>query len=338
MNNDNLSPDNPFPALVARETDGAFAVAAEQADASLLAEGDVLVKVAYSAVNYKDALALCGNKNKILRAFPIIPGVDYSGEVAASASAQYKTGDKVLMHGRQCGEKFSGGYATFARARAEDLVPTPANLNDKHAMLAGTAGATAALCVIALRESGHVKDGGAVVVSGASGGVGSFAVMLLAKLGYETHAVSRPAAADYLKDLGATNIIHREEMSADCRPLEKQRWHGGVDTVGGKVLARMLAETHYGGVVAACGLAGGFDLPTTVMPFILRGVRLDGVDSVAIPQPLRLRAWQLLADTLAGGDYEKVLAGECALADTPAAAEKILSGEISGRFLVNPAL
>ncbi|MGI9338385.1 MAG: acryloyl-CoA reductase, partial [Gammaproteobacteria bacterium] len=279
---------------------------------------------------------LCGNKNKILRAFPIIPGVDYAGVVEKSASDQYRPGDNVIMHGRAMGEQYSGGFSQYARTAAKDLVPMPGKLTARMSMLAGTAGATAALCVIALRESGYVPDGGAVVVSGASGGVGSFAVMLLAKLGYEVVAVSRPAAADYLRGLGAADVIGRETMSADCRPLEKAKWHGGIDTVGGKVLARMLAETRYGGVVAACGLAGGFDLPTTVMPFILRGVRLDGVDSVMIPQDRRVQAWQLLADTLAADDYEKVFADECALADAPAAARKILDGEVSGRFLVNP--
>ena len=337
MNTETLSPPGSFSALVARDDGGKFSVGVESgADSSLLAEGDVLVRVAFSSVNYKDALALCGNKNKILRAFPIIPGVDYAGEVAASASDQYQTGDKVIMHGRAVGEKYSGGFSQYVRARAGDLVPMPSPMDSRAAMLAGTAGATAALCVIALRDSGYVPDGGAVVVSGASGGVGSFAVMLLAKLGYEVHAVSRTKAADYLRGLGAADIIEREEMRTECRPLEKAKWHGGIDTIGGKVLARMLAETHYGGVVAACGLAGGFDLPTTVMPFILRGVRLEGVDSVMIPQKLRVRAWQLLAETLAAEDFEKVFAAECSLADAPAAAQKILDGEVSGRFLVNP--
>lgn len=337
MNTDALLPCGDFSALVAREGEGGFVVTAEGGvDAGLLADGDVLVRVAFSGINYKDALALCGNKNKILRAFPIIPGVDYAGEVEKSAAAQYKPGDKVIMHGRAMGEQYSGGFSQYARTKADDLVPMPAQLSARSSMLAGTAGATAALCVIALRDSGYVPAGGKVVVSGASGGVGSFAVMLLAKLGYEVVAVSRAAAADYLRGLGAVDIVEREAMGADCRPLEKQKWHGGIDTVGGKVLARMLAETHYGGVVAACGLAGGFDLPTTVMPFILRGVRLEGVDSVMIPQARRVQAWQLLADTLAADDYEKVFAGECSLADTPAAAKKILDGEVSGRFLVNP--
>lgn len=338
MTDNTLLPSVDFDALVARDgDDGGFRIGAEsRADAALLADGDVLVRIGYSSINYKDALALCGNKNKILRNFPIIPGVDYAGEVEESASDQYQKGDKVIMHGRAMGEQYSGGFSQYARTPAKDLVSMPAQLSARTSMLAGTAGATAALCVIALRDSGYVKEGGVVVVSGASGGVGSFAVMLLAKLGYEVVAVSRPAAADYLRQLGAADIIEREKMRADCRPLEKAKWHGGIDTIGGKVLARMLAETHYGGVVAACGLAGGFDLPTTVMPFILRGVRLEGVDSVMIAQNKRVAAWQLLAGTLADDDYEKVFAAECKLADAPAAAEKILAGEVSGRFLVNP--
>lgn len=334
---DMLLPDGSFCALVAREGEGGVVFAVEDdADAAVLAGGDVLVRVALSGINYKDALALCGNKNKILRAFPIVPGVDYAGVVDKSASDLFRAGDKVIMHGRAMGEQYSGGFAQYARTKAEDLVPMPAGIDARVAMLAGTAGATAALCVIALRESGYVPDGGSVVVSGASGGVGSFAVMLLAKLGYEVVAVSRPAAADYLHGLGAKDIVARADMAADARPLEKAKWHGGIDTVGGKVLARMLAETRYGGVVAACGLAGGFDLPTTVMPFILRGVRLEGVDSVMIPQARRLQAWQLLADTLDGADYEKVFAAECKLVDAAAAAAKVLAGEVSGRFLVNP--
>ncbi len=326
-----------FAALVAGD-EGGFSLSARSADSSLLAAGDVLVRVEYSAVNYKDALALCGNKNKILRAFPMVPGVDYAGVVAASASEKYKEGARVIMHGRAVGEKHSGGFAEYARAPGEWFVPMPENMNARQAMLSGTAGATAALCVIALRESGYVKEGGAIVVSGASGGVGSFAVMLLAKLGYEVFAVSRPAATEYLRGLGAGDVISRGDMSADCRPLEKAKWDGGVDTVGGKILARMLAETKYGGVVAACGLAGSFDLHTTVMPFILRGVRLDGIDSVEIPQELRLKAWGLLSQTLAAEDYEKVFAGEVSLGEAAAAAERVLSGEVSGRFLVKPQL
>jgi acrylyl-CoA reductase (NADPH) len=321
-----------FGALVAQEGGG---VALQQADSSVLHKGDVLVKVAHSCINYKDALAVTG-KGKILRAFPIVPGIDYAGEVAESQNADFAVGAQVLLTGQGVGEQYSGGFAEYAGADANWLLPLPAGMSAKQAMQCGTAGLTAALCVLALTQSGHVKAGGNVAVSGASGGVGSFAVLLLARMGYAVSAVSRPAAADYLRALGAQEVVARDEMSADCRPLEKARWHGAVDCVGGKVLARLLAETKYGGVVAACGLAGGHALATTVMPFILRGVRLDGVDSVNIGKDLRQKAWGLLAERLRAEDYERIEADEVGLGGVAKACERVLAGEMSGRVVVTP--
>ena len=321
-----------FSALVSRDGN----VGVEQADSSLLAAGEVSVKVGYSCINYKDALAVTG-KGKILRASPLIPGIDYAGVVVESDSEKFAVGDNVALTGWGVGEKHSGGFAEYARARADWLVRLPSTMNDKQAMCCGTAGLTAALCVTALTDSGHLPAGGDVVVSGASGGVGSIAVILLSRLGYKVSAVSREAATDYLKTLGASNILSREEMAADARPLEAARWDGAVDCVGGGVLARLLAETKYGGVVAACGLAGGHQLTTTVMPFILRGVRLDGIDSVMIPLSLRQRAWNLLAQHMTADDYRHIgAAATLALADVAAACERLLTGEVNGRFLVKP--
>ena len=252
-----------FPALVAR--DGVCAT--EQADSSLLHDGAVTVAVRYSSVNYKDALAVTG-KGKILRTSPMIPGIDYAGEVVESESEKYRPGDKVLLTGYGVGEKYSGGFAAYARANDSWLLPLPDGMDERQAMICGTAGLTAALCALSLTESGHIPEGGAIVVSGASGGVGSFSVSLLAKMGYAVTAISRPDNEAYLSSLGATAILSREEMSADARPLEKSRWAGAVDCVGGKILARILAEMGYGGVVAACGLAADTGLQTTVMPFI----------------------------------------------------------------------
>ena len=325
-----------FEALVASAAeDGKYSFAVRKnADSSLLAEGDALVRVRWSGVNYKDALALA-NKSPILRASPMIPGVDYAGEIAADVG-DFKAGDLVALTGRGVGEKHSGGFAQFARAPAKWLTPLPANIGARQAMICGTAGVTAALCVLALEDGGHVKAGGKIVVSGASGGVGSFAVRLLARKGYQVAAVSRLAAEEYLRGLGAGEVVAREAMAEKCRALEKAKWDGGIDTVGGPILSRMLAETNYGGVVAACGLAAEAGLKTTVMPFILRGVRLDGVDSVMIPESLRARAWALLADTLKDEDYAAIESEAVGLDGLAAAADKVLSGNFNGRILVSP--
>ena len=334
MTNNNPTTDN-YRALVARTDDGGkVSAAVENADSELLADGDATVRVQWSGINYKDALAVTG-KGKILRASPLIPGIDFAGTLAEDAAGM-PAGTAVALTGRGVGEKYSGGFSQFARTKSAWLSPLPAQINARQAMICGTAGLTAALCVLALQDGGHVKKGGKIAVSGASGGVGSFAVRLLAKLGYEVFAVSRPAAAEYLKAAGAAEVLPREEMSAPPRPLEKSRWDGAIDTVGGVLLARLLAETEYGGVVAACGLAASHKLETTVMPFILRGVRLDGVDSVMIPDSLRARAWQLLAETLADEDYAAVENSVVGLDGVAAAAEKVLAGELNGRIVVSP--
>ena len=322
-----------FPALVVR--DGVAAV--EDADETLLLVDDdvVTVRVAYSCINYKDALAVT-NKGKILRASPLIPGIDYAGE-ALNASGNIKAGDKVLLTGHAVGEKYSGGYAAYARAKPDWLLPLPRNMNEQQAMICGTAGLTAALCVLALVDSGRVKSGDDIVVSGASGGVGSFAALLLHRLGYQVTAVSRPQATDYLRTLGVSTILSREEMTQAARPLEKARWHGAIDCVGGALLARLLAEMHYGGVIAACGLAGSHELAATVLPFILRGIRLEGIDSVVIPRQLRQRAWSLLAEQLQAADYEHICNGTITLTQVVAACEQLLDGGSNGRLLVIPS-
>lgn len=325
-----------FRALVARADESGKKISAsvEEADESLLAEGDALVRVQWSGVNYKDALGVSG-KGKIFRSAPIIPGVDYAGEIVADAG-KFKAGDRVVLTGRSVGEKHSGGYAQFARAPADWLTPLPGELDARQAMVCGTAGVTAALCVLALEESGHVKQGGSIAVSGASGGVGSFAVRLLAKKGYEVSAISRAEAEPYLKKIGAAHVIPREEMSSECRPLEKSRWDGAVDAVGGPILARLLAETNYGGVVAACGLAADAKLSVTVMPFILRGVRLDGIDSVMIPDSLRERAWRMIAETISADDFAAFESEAIGLEGVPEAAAKVLGGGFNGRIVVSP--
>ena len=299
-----------------------------------LPDEDVLVAVEYSSLNYKDGLAVTG-KGKIVRQWPMVPGIDLAGTVLESADPRYAAGDKVVLTGWGVGERYWGGYSQQQRVRGDWLVPLPAGLDTRGAMAIGTAGFTAMLCVMTLQEAGISPDRGTVVVTGASGGVGSVAVAILAKLGYQVAAVSgKPQAEAMLRDLGAGELLTREEMGAEPRPLEQQRWAGAVDTVGGTMLARVLAEADYGGCVAACGLAGGVDLPTTVMPFILRNVRLCGVDSVMCPREKRLQAWQRLTTDLpakALGEIGHV----AALGAIPQLADDILAGRIKGRVIVD---
>lgn len=299
-----------------------------------LPAGDVLVKVEYSSLNYKDGLAITG-KGKIVRTWPLVPGIDLAGTVLKSDSKAFGKGDKVVLTGWSVGEKYWGGYAQRQRVRAEWLVPLPAGLDTRAAMAVGTAGFTAMLCVMTLEEAGVTPDRGKVLVTGASGGVGSVAVAILAKLGYTVAAVSgRPENEDYLRQLGAAEFVSREEMNAPPRPLETQRWAGAVDTVGSTVLARALAETDYSGCVAACGLAGGADLPTTVMPFILRNVSLRGVDSVMCPAERRKAAWARIAKDLPAAALSEI-AHEAALEELPALAADIVGGKVRGRVIVN---
>lgn len=308
----------------------------KQLSSADLPEGDVRVAVEYSSLNYKDGLAVTG-KGKIVRTWPMVPGIDLAGTVLESASPDYKPGDKVVLTGWSVGEKYWGGYAQQQRVRAQWLVPLPAGLDTRRAMAIGTAGFTAMLCVMALEEAGILPGGDKpVLVTGASGGVGSVAVAILAKLGYKVAAVTgRPENADYLKSLGATEIVGRDEMAQPPRPLETQRWAGGVDTVGSTTLARLLAETDLNGAVAACGLAGGMDLPTSVAPFILRGVKLLGIDSVLCPVERRKQAWARLVQDLpesALGDISHV----ASLEEVPKLAEDIVAGKVRGRVIVDP--
>jgi acrylyl-CoA reductase (NADPH) len=299
-----------------------------------LMEGDVVVRVSHSTVNYKDGLALTG-RAPIVRKFPMIPGTDLAGTVETSSHPDFKHGDKVLLNGYGLGETHFGGYSEYARVKGDWLVPLPDEFTPAEAMAIGTAGYTAMLCVLALEDAHVTPDRGSVVVTGAAGGVGSVAVALLAKLGYQVVAsTGRPEEEGYLKILGASEIIPRSELSADPRPLGKERWAGGVDSVGSKTLANVIASLRYGGAVAACGLAGGMDLPTSVAPFILRGVSLLGVESVQMPRPRRLQAWQRLARDLEVNKLASVTQQTIPLSGVYKAADDILAGKVRGRLVV----
>ncbi len=324
-----------FKALLLREGDGKPVCTVERLGNDDLPDGDVLLAVDYSSLNYKDGLAITG-KGKIVRQWPLVPGIDLAGSVLESSNPAYAPGDRVILTGWSVGEKYWGGYSQRQRVQAQWLVPMPDGLDSHRAMAIGTAGFTAMLCVMALEQGGVTPGDGSVIVTGASGGVGSVSVAILAKLGYNVAAVSGKADADgYLRELGASEIIPREEMSQPPRALEGQRWAGAIDAVGGTTLARVLAETRYGGCVAACGLAGGADLPGSVMPFILRSVRLQGVDSVMCPFERRKTAWQRLVNDLphkALGEIGQV----ASLEELPALAESITVGAIRGRVIVDP--
>lgn len=323
-----------FKALVLTQEDGKTVSTLKQLGNDDLPEGDVLLAVDYSSLNYKDGLAITG-KGKIVRQWPLVPGIDLAGSVLESSSGDYQAGDRVVLTGWSVGEKYWGGYSQRQRVQSKWLVPMPDGLDSKQAMAIGTAGFTAMLCVMTLEEAGVTPDKGTVLVTGASGGVGSVAVAILAKLGYTVAAVSaKPDADDFLRGLGASEILTREEMSEKPRALEGQRWAGAVDVVGTTTLARVLAEMNYGGCVAACGLAGGADLPTTVMPFILRNVSLRGVDSVMCPVERRKVAWQRLVNDLPAKALGEI--GQVAsLEELPDLAEKITTGGIRGRVIVD---
>jgi acrylyl-CoA reductase (NADPH) len=298
-----------------------------------LMEGDVTVAVSHSTVNYKDGLALTG-RAPIARKFPMIPGIDLAGTVEESQNPNFKPGDKVLLNGFGLSETHYGGYSELARVKGDWLVPLPKAFTPAEAMAIGTAGYTAMLCVLALEDAHVTPDKGAVVVTGAAGGVGSVAVAVLAKLGFHVIAsTGRPEEEGYLKELGASEIIARSELSVDPRALGKERWIGGVDSVGSKTLANVIASTKYGGAVAACGLAAGMDLPTSVAPFILRGISLLGIDSVQLPMPRRRQAWERLARDL---DIKKLSAmtRTIPLSGVRKAAEDILAGKVRGRLVV----
>lgn len=327
------TPEN-FKALVLRQDDGKTVSTIEQLTINDLPEGDVLISVDYSSINYKDSMAVTGT-GKIVRTWPMVPGIDLTGTVLESQADSYKPGDKVLLTGWSVGEQYWGGYSQVQRVQSKWLIPLPEGIESKTAMAIGTAGLTAMLCVMALEDAHITPDRGPIVVTGAGGGVGSVAVAILSKLGYEVTAVSgRASTHDYLKGLGAKEIISREDMLKPARPLEAQRWAGAVDTAGDAILARVLAETDYNGAVAACGLAAGFKLPTTVMPFILRNVRLQGVDSVMCPNKRRQTAWKRLAQDLpqsAVTEINQVVS----LEGIKQVAEDMMAGKTQGRTVVD---
>jgi len=324
-----------FRAFVVREIAGGRRAGFEELARADLPEGDVTLEVAYSSLNYKDGLAVTG-KGKVLRRLPMIPGIDLAGTVLESASPAVRPGDAVFATGCGLGESHFGGYATRARVRAEWLVPLPPGLSLRQAMAVGTAGFTSMLCVLALEQAGLRPGGGEVLVTGAAGGVGSIAVALLSRLGHRVAAsTGRPEEQAFLEKLGASRIVARSEFARDSgKPLEPESWAGAVDTVGGLTLATVLKQTSYGRAVAACGLAGGAELPTTVLPFILRGVALLGIDSVQCPRERRLEAWRRIARDLPK-DLLDELTTEIALADLEPFAERILKGGVRGRTVVD---
>lgn len=298
-----------------------------------LPEGDVTVAVEYSTVNYKDGLCI-GPGGGLVRKYPHVPGIDFAGTVEASSDARYKAGDKVVLTGWRVGEAHWGGYGQKARVKADWLVPLPAGLDTRQAMAVGTAGFTAMLAVMALED--HGIKAGPVLVTGAAGGVGSVATAILANLGYKVAAVTgRPETADYLTSLGATQIVAREELNETVkRPLEGETWGGCIDAVGGDMLARVLGQMEYGASVAAVGLAGGAGLPATVIPFLLRGVNLLGIDSVMQPYNNRLRAWERIAKDLPMDKLEAMVQ-PATLSDLPQLGRDILKGQVKGRVVVD---
>ena len=323
-----------FKAIVIDKAEAGQSVRLTDFDEKDLMDGDVTVAVEYSTVNYKDGLAVTG-KAPVVRRFPMIGGVDFSGTVESSSHPAWKPGDKVILNGWGLGETHLGAYAGKARVRGDWLVRLPANMSARDAMAIGTAGYTAMLSVLALERGGITPARGAIVVTGAAGGVGSVAVAILAKLGYTVIAsTGRPAEADYLNGLGASEIIDRKELAGPARPLAKERWAGGIDAVGSTTLANVLSMTRYGGVIAACGLAGGMDLPTSVAPFILRGVSLIGIDSVMCPLPLRQEAWRRLDQDLAKDDRLAAMTTEIGLGDVIDAGKRIVEGQVRGRIVV----
>ncbi|PBN44060.1 MDR family oxidoreductase [Sphingobium sp. D43FB] len=323
-----------FSAIMIDKTDDQQSVSLQQVDEAQLPEGDVTIDVAYSTLNYKDGLAITG-KSPVVRKFPMVPGIDLVGTVRTSDHADWKPGDKVVLNGWGVGEGHWGGLAQVARLKGDWLVPLPAAFTGAQAMAIGTAGYTAALCVEALVKAGVTPDQGEILVTGATGGVGSVAVALLKKAGFTViGSTGKASEADYLTQLGAAGVIDRATLSEKGKPLQKERWAGVVDSVGSFTLANACAQTRYGGAVAACGLAQGADFPATVMPFILRGVRLLGVDSVMAPKAPRLAAWERLARDLDPALLD-VIATEISLSEAISAATDLMDGKVRGRIIVD---
>jgi len=326
-----------FNALVVNKDaeSGKTSATIEQISTDQLPEGNVVVNVEYSTVNYKDGLCI-GPGGGLVREYPHVPGIDFAGTVESSDDARYGAGDSVVLTGWRVGEVHWGGYAKKARVNADWLVPLPNGLSSRQAMAVGTAGFTAMLAVMALEDHGLKPGQGPVLVTGAAGGVGSVATAILANLGYEVAAVTgRPETEDYLRDLGVTQIVPREEINETVkRPLERETWAGCVDAVGGDMLARVLGQMKYGGSVSAVGLAGGAGLPATVIPFLLRGVSLLGIDSVMQPYDNRLRAWERIANDLPMDKLEAMI-HPATLGDLPALGKDILKGQVKGRVVVD---
>lgn len=321
-------------ALVLNKSDEKITADIQSLTTEMLPAGDIIVDIHWSTLNYKDALAING-KAGVVRQYPMVPGIDFSGVIHHSEDPRFQVGQHVLLTGWGVGETHWGGLASQARVPANYLTPLPEQLSLKQAMVIGTAGFTAMLCVNALEDAGITPDKGEIVVSGASGGVGSTAVQLLSILGYDVVAISgREENNAYLQKLGAKRVLPRSDFTHPAKPLDKQLWAGAIDTVGGELLANLLAQTHYNGAVAACGLAGGFNLPASVMPFILRNVRLQGVDSVYFPAAKRAKVWERLAQLLPASFYEQVCS-EIKLEDAAEYARKLLKNEVTGRTLVN---
>ncbi len=324
-----------YRALVVDKQDGQFSVGVRELPFDQLPAGDVTIRVAYSTVNYKDGLA-CTPDGRIIRDYPMVPGVDLSGTVTESSDGRFKPGDEVVITGYELGVSHPGGFAEYARVPADWVVKLPAGLSLREAMALGTAGFTAALSVQRMEENGLRPGNGPVLVSGATGGVGSTAVSMLAGRGYEVAASTGKASEhDFLRGLGASEILSREEVSAQSnRPLERERWAGGVDPVGGDTLAYMIRSTKYGGAVASSGLTGGATLNTTVFPFILRGVNLLGIESVNCPMAVRAPLWQRLATDLKPKGLTESIAHDIALAQVPELVPVILRGGVKGRAVV----
>jgi len=325
-----------FKGILITKGDAGYQAELQTIDESVLPEGDVQVQVAWSTLNYKDGLAITG-KSPVVRRFPMVPGIDFAGTVTHSSHAGWKVGDKVILNGWGVGETHCGGLAQVARVKGDWLVPLPAAFTERQAMAIGTAGYTAMLCVLALERHGIQPADGEILVTGANGGVGSVAIALLAKLGYTVVAsTGRLAESEYLKALGASQVMDRAELSAPGKAIGKERWAGVIDTVGSHTLANACATTKYRGAVAACGLAGGMDFPASVAPFILRGVTLYGIDSVMAPLAVRLQAWERLARDLDVAKLE-AMTREITLAQAIEVAAELLQGQVRGRVVVDVA-
>jgi len=322
-----------FKGILIEKDEQGYRSTIKQIDNSVLPEGDVTIKVNYSTLNYKDGLAITG-KGPVVRHFPMIPGIDLVGTVEESQTEKFKAGDQVLLNGFGVGETHCGGLAEKARLNSEWLIPLPKGFTPRQAMSIGTAGYTAMLCIIALEKHGITPDKGEILVTGANGGVGSFAISLLSTLGYTVVAsTGRVDQADYLKKLGAAEVIDRALLTEPGKPLAKERWAAAIDAAGSNTLANICASLKYGGVVAACGLAQGMDLNTTVMPFILRGITLAGIDSVMRPTADRIEAWERLVDVLDVKVFEDIVK-EISLDDVIETAEQLIAGKVRGRVVV----